>query len=441
MSINTYSKDLKNNDDLKKQLIMLVRSDNLSVAGAARALGISERTAQSFYNAETQWSHMWWQENGEVVDKYFEGFSEKVEPEHPIGCWPPYKSEEEDEKLFSKLKHLENIEKAKKFYDAYRSALVNGDKMIRIPSQYLEEDASESDAEVLDTFLKCMENLSKNEENGVWNQYGLPIPEDQWEGLGISFKKKEVEKKPLKICVIADTQAKPNVSLEYMKWIGKYIFNKKPDIVVHIGDAYDFESLSSYDKGKKSFEGRRLKADIEAGNESMRLLLAEFQKDGYNPRLVFCSGNHENRFDRLADDMPELDGFVGTDTLPLADMGWEVYPFLKPAVIENIFFVHYLANPMTGKPYGGTAMNQLKTVGNSFVVGHKQCLDVAIRPTLDGKHQIGIINGAAYDFEEPYKGYTGNNHFRGITMLHEVKDGFGLPMFISLDYLKDRYCK
>lgn len=281
---------------------------------------------------------------------------------------------------------------------------------------------------------KILDEIARGRETSPRTDYKLIVGSESGVILPQQF-----ESKPLKICIIADTQAKPNVSLEYMSWIGKYIFDKKPDIVVHIGDAYDFESLSSYDKGKKSFEGRRLKADIEAGNESMRLLLAEFQKDGYNPRLVFCMGNHEARFDRLADEMPELDGFVGTDTLPLAEMGWEVYPFLKPAVIENIFFVHYLANPMTGKPYGGTAMNQLKTVGNSFVVGHKQCLDVAIRPTLDGKHQIGIINGAAYDFEEPYKGYTGNNHFRGITMLHEVKDSFGLPMFISLDYLKKRY--
>lgn len=280
---------------------------------------------------------------------------------------------------------------------------------------------SEEDTELCRKKDEIITSLLRNAESGVFT--GGNYPED----------------KPKKILIIADTQAKPDVSLDYLKWIGKYIFDKKPDIVVHIGDHYDFPSLSSYDKGKKSFEGRRLKADIDAGNLGMELLLKEFQKDGYNPRLVFCTGNHEFRFDRLADEMPELDGFVGTDTLPLAAMGWEVQPFLKPINIEGIFFVHYLANPMTGKPYGGNAMNQLKTVGNSFVVGHKQCLDVAIRPTLDGKHQIGIINGAAYDFEEPYKGYTGNNHFRGITMLHEVKDGFGLPSFVSLEYLKARY--
>lgn len=203
--------------------------------------------------------------------------------------------------------------------------------------------------------------------------------------------KEEVNSKPLKILIIADTQCKPGEDLSYMSWIGSYINAKKPDVVVHIGDHYDCPSLSSYDKGKKSFEGRRLKADIEAGNKGMELLLEEIK---YNPRLVFCLGNHEDRIDRLSNDMPELDGFVGTNLLPLEDMGWEVYPFLKPVEIGGIFFVHYLANHFSGKPYGGTAMNQLKTVGRSFVVGHKQCLDVAIRPTIDGKHQIGIINGA-----------------------------------------------
>ncbi len=244
---------------------------------------------------------------------------------------------------------------------------------------------------------------------------------------------------PKKILVIADTQCKPSEDLSYMSWIGKYINDKKPDVVVHIGDHFDFESLSSYDKGKKSFEGRRLKADIEAGNKGLELLTREFLSDNYHPRMVFCMGNHEARFDRLSEDMPELDGFVGTETLNLEALGWEVHPFLKPVEIEGIYFVHYLANPFSGKPYGGTALNQLKTVGRSFVVGHKQCLDVAIRPTIDGKHQIGIINGAAYPFEERYKGYQGNNHFRGVTMLHEVEDGFALPMFISLEYLKGKY--
>lgn len=255
----------------------------------------------------------------------------------------------------------------------------------------------------------------------------------------------------MKHLVIADTQCKPNHDLSYMAALGEYIAHKRPDVIVHIGDHYDFESLSSYDKGKKSFEGRRLKADIEAGNLGMELLLApmrelqETQRRGkrkvYSPRMIFCMGNHEHRFDRLAEDMPELDGFVGTDTLELETYGWEVYPFLKPVIVDGINYVHYLANPMTGKPYGGTALNRLKTVGASYVVGHTQLLDIAIRPTLDGRMQLGIVNGACYPHDEAYKGPQGNTHFRGVIMLHEVADGFGLPMPVSLDYLMKRYNK
>lgn len=344
-----YNKDLKN-DSVKMQIIQEYYGNNKSSYEISRELGIPARTIQNFIAKDT---HKGWHlENEEIIDKYFNGFGATAcpTPEHQIGIWPPYKSDEEDEKLFGKAK-----------------------------------------------------------PTGA------------------------------KILVIGDTQTKPDESLEYMSWIGKYIFDKKPDVVVHIGDHYDFPSLSSYDKGKKSFEGRRLKADIEAGNLGMKYLTREFLRDGYNPRMVFCMGNHEDRFDRLKNDVPELDGFVGTELLPLAELGWEVYPFLKPVDIEGIFFVHFLANPMTGKPYAGTAANQLKTVGRSFVVGHKQVLDVAIRNTLDGKQQIGIINGACYPFDEAYKGYQGNAHFRGITMLHEVNDGAALPMFVSLDYLQKRY--
>lgn len=244
---------------------------------------------------------------------------------------------------------------------------------------------------------------------------------------------------PIKIVVVADTQCKPTESLEYMRHIGLYIADQKPDVVVHIGDNWDFPSLSSYDKGKKSFEGRRLVADLKAGTDGLTILTEAARSKGGNPRFVFCMGNHEERIDRVAENIPELDGFVGSELLPLESLGWEVVDFLKPIEIAGINFVHYLANPFNGKPYGGSALNQLKHVGKSFVVGHKQCLDFCNRPLLDGSMQIGIINGACYPFDESYKGPQGNVHFRGLTVLHEAKNGFACPMFVSLDYLKGRY--
>ena len=202
----------------------------------------------------------------------------------------------------------------------------------------------------------------------------------------------------------------------------------------------DFPNLSSYDRGKSSSEGKRLYKDIEAGNIGFEYLNLAMKNDAeYNPRKVFCLGNHEHRLSRYVDDNPELIGTISVDKLPFEKYGWEVHPFLKPVEIEGIYFVHYLANPFTGKPYSGSAANILSKVGKSFVVGHKQTLDISIRPTIDGSLQLGIVNGACYDFSEGYKGYQGNNHFRGITVLHECSKGFGLPMFVSLDYMKGVY--
>ena len=72
-----------------------------------------------------------------------------------------------------------------------------------------------------------------------------------------------------RILVVGDCQVKPGEDQTHLLHIGRYLVDKRPDIVVCIGDFYDFPSLSSYDRGKKSFEGRRLKDDIEAGNAAM----------------------------------------------------------------------------------------------------------------------------------------------------------------------------
>lgn len=247
---------------------------------------------------------------------------------------------------------------------------------------------------------------------------------------------------PKKILFIPDCQVKAGEDLTYLDAIGAYIVDKKPNIIVNIGDFFDFPSLSSYDKGKASFEGRRLQQDLDIGKEGMRRLLAPLRKyqetnPEYQPRMVFTLGNHEERLKRVSQNNAEFQGFIDYSLLDL-DKDWEVHDFLKPISIQGITFVHYLANPMTGKPYGGSAANQLKAVGTSFCVGHKQTLDVAIQPILDGSMRLGIVCGAAYPFDEPYKGYSGNNHFRGVVMLHEAENGFADPSFISTKYLISR---
>jgi len=251
--------------------------------------------------------------------------------------------------------------------------------------------------------------------------------------------------------MIPDTQCKPGIDMTYLEVLGEYIARKQPDVIVHIGDHADMESLSSYDKGKKTAEGKRVAKDIAASIEGMNKLLKpvhdlqqsqlkEYGKVLYKPKMCLTLGNHEQRIERHVDANPELHGFLGYDSLRYEDFGWEVYDFLKPVIINGVSYVHYMANPMTGKPYGGTALNILKNVGESFCMGHKQCLDVATRflPS-SGKQQWAIIAGAYYAHNEGYKGHQGNHHFRGIVVQHRVECGTFEPMFVSMEYLLDRF--
>lgn len=238
--------------------------------------------------------------------------------------------------------------------------------------------------------------------------------------------------------VIPDTQVKPGVPTEHLAWAGRYIAEKRPDVVVHLGDHWDFPSLSSYDKGKRAFEGRRYKADVDAGNAAMALLLDPIRKArGYDPEMHFLIGNHEQRMERTLDVEPWLEGLIGYENLALD--GWTVHGYLSTVELDGILFSHYFCNPLNGRPVGGTAHNLLAKVGKSCIMGHRQVLDVAVRELPDGTMQRATICGAFYQHAETYKTPQGNGHFRGLIVLNEVQNGMWDQMEVSLDYLRRKF--
>ena len=250
----------------------------------------------------------------------------------------------------------------------------------------------------------------------------------------------------MKLLVIPDTQVKPGISLDYLSHIGQYIVDKKPDVVVHLGDHWDMPSLSSYDFGKRQYEGRRYKADIEAGNQGMMELLGPLydynarqrinKKRPYVPRLVFLTGNHEQRIQRAVDNDAKLEGLIGYEDLMLQE--WEVYKFLEVVEIEGIAFSHYFTTGVAGKP-ASTANAMLNKKHQSCIAGHQQGRQIATAYKANGEPITAIIAGSAYPHEEDYLGAQGNKHWRGIIMLYEAKNGSFDESFISLNYLKNKY--
>lgn len=237
--------------------------------------------------------------------------------------------------------------------------------------------------------------------------------------------------------VIPDTQVKPGVDTSHLAKITKYIIAHKPEVIVQIGDHWDFPSLSSY-SSRKELENKRVLDDIAAGNDAMEAFMKPIRRainkdPKWNPRLILTLGNHEQRLVRLEKERPELSDVLGYHQLHLKD--WEVYDFLKPVEIHGVWYCHYFTNPMSGRPYGGQISNVLNKLKFSFVQGHKQELAYAMMPLNNGKTIHGVIAGACYLHDEDYKGHQGNNHWRGILHLRNVCDGDFDIQAISLSAL------
>lgn len=237
-------------------------------------------------------------------------------------------------------------------------------------------------------------------------------------------------------CVIPDMQIRPGVPTWQCSAIGNYIAEKRPDRVICLGDWFDFPSLSSYDVGKASAEGRRFLSDLKAGQDAMDMLMDRPKSvKGYRPGWDFTLGNHCDRIDREAEANPKFAGLLTTEKLGLIERGWTVHGFLKPVKIDGILYAHYFTSGVMGRPVS-SARALLQQQHCSAVQGHVQLVDIAVHPKTQ---HIGLFAGIAYAHDEKYLGHQGNNTKRGIWMLHEVHDGTFDPMFVSLGFLKRRY--
>jgi len=253
-------------------------------------------------------------------------------------------------------------------------------------------------------------------------------------------------RKRKKHLVIPDTQVKPGVPLDHFTALGNYIVEKQPDTVVHIGDHWDMFSLSSYDEGKQGFDQRDYLADIECGNEAMRMMFAPIdaynkrRKNKYEPKFIFTMGNHEERVNRATESAnnARFRNVITQDDFDLSR--WKVIPFLKPHQVDGIWYCHYFVSPRSGRALGGNATYKLNKLKFNYVMGHVQDKDSAQEYLNNGQVLRGLQAGVFNQHDEDYHGEQGKHFWRGIHMLHEVNRKTGYDhMEVSMDFLRRRY--
>lgn len=248
--------------------------------------------------------------------------------------------------------------------------------------------------------------------------------------------------------IIPDTQIRAGVPIEQMEWAGNYAAAKHPDRIIHIGDHWDMPSLSSYDVGKKSYEGRTYAEDIRAGNEAMEAFMAPIYREiarthrnhrnRWRPTFDFFDGNHEDRVTRAIESDRKLEGTISLDDMDLT--GWTRNPYLKVKVLDGVAYSHYFVTGVMGRPV--TSARALLTKKHmSCIMGHVQKRDIAYDYNGDGKQITSIFVGSFNQHEEDYLGKQGNNYWKGIWVLNNVRDGEFDEKPVSIRHLRDKYTK
>lgn len=242
--------------------------------------------------------------------------------------------------------------------------------------------------------------------------------------------------------VIPDSHAQPGVHNKRYELVGHLINEVRPDVVVDIGDWFDMPSLCSYDKGKKGFEGRRYKHDIDAGLDANdRMLHIIRQQKRKLPRFVRVLGNHENRITRAIETDPILEGTIGIEDLQSSQYKWEEFPFLEPAVVDGIMYQHYFTSGNMGRPIGGDNTARMLCMKNfmSSTCGHGHQQDYAVRMSADGHAIHGNSVGCLVDFDCKWAGPSQKTWWGGITIKREVENGSYDMERVSLKRLNRLY--
>jgi len=246
--------------------------------------------------------------------------------------------------------------------------------------------------------------------------------------------------------IIPDCHAHPDHNNRRADYLANLIIDLSPDVVINMGDQFDMSSLSDYDKGKRSFQGKSYKKDIEAGLEFHDRVWSPVRaRKKKMPYRVVLEGNHEHRIERALDLSPELAGTIGFSDYAFEDYYHEVvrYDGQLPGIFrsDGILFAHYFPTGVSGRPMGGVSPARMMAQKNkvSCVAGHIHTFDFFSEKNIDDKAINCLVAGCYQDYINDWAGAIGKFWRAGVSILRNVEDGDYDLQWVSLKNLEQAY--
>ncbi len=252
------------------------------------------------------------------------------------------------------------------------------------------------------------------------------------------------------VLIIGDPHVHPEYDNDRFRKLGEWLIVRKPDVIICMGDFVDFPSLSSYDRGKGTAEGRRVKKDLAHAHDALELLFAPCKayngraranhKTRYLPRCWFTLGNHEDRAWRYENQEPHMDGTVTAPLMEMLESYWAfITPFRSVLEYEGVAFRHFHPTKV-GRAKSGVnlARGLLNAARQSAVVGHSHILDYAQDASASGELSFGLSVGCFGhpDHKEGWSTGSDLDWWRGVVMLNGLENGYFRSLeFISMEAL------
>lgn len=249
------------------------------------------------------------------------------------------------------------------------------------------------------------------------------------------------------ILVFSCAHADPAYGNERFDWLGSFIYDKRPDMVIDLGDGADMKSLNSYDtRYPQALVAQSYEQDIEVYNDAQKRLRQKFKKaKKRRPSWIGFEGNHENRIKKYLAENPRMEGQThGVSFSHLQTSKWfdeyHEYENGGPAIANynGVDFSHFFSSGNFGSATSGLhhAYTVINNRHNSSVCGHSHKRNLYFK---DGAGSIGMVVGCYKGHEEGWAGQANLDWWHGVVMMKDVDNGMFEPEFYSLKELEREY--
>lgn len=252
------------------------------------------------------------------------------------------------------------------------------------------------------------------------------------------------------VVVFTCSHATPEVENDRFTWLGDFLYDLKPDMVIDLGDGADMKSLNTYDERyPKQVVTQSYERDIECYNDAQERLRWKFRNaKKKRPFWVGLEGNHEHRIKKAIAHDPRLQGQTyGISFGHLQTEHWfdeyHEYHNSAPAIADyfGVSFAHYFSSGNYGTAVSGThhAYTLLQNRNCSSTCGHSHKRSLYFKDSAHPNGIIGLVAGCYKGADESWAGQANRDWWSGVVVKRQLENGMYEPEFVSFKSLKENY--